>query len=276
MMHAHLITQAVRMAARTRGVAPATSTDMPPGLDRMLPRDIRLKSSGWVLLVLAILIAAGSVPAGIALELTSRRDRDAARTIREQSVETMGTITRKWRVGTGDDARRWVAYEFTADGRTYRQERRAPSRGTWERADVGSPLPVRFMPNDPNQNWPWGREPNVLPPFVPILVGVVMLTVGGLMTLALQHERRLLAEGRAARATVTKHTASSHGKMAAFEFTALSGTRVKGSTGPSHKPAPIGTSLWVLYLPDQPTKSRPYPLSLVQLAHPTALKARRV
>lgn len=99
-----------------------------------------------------------------------------------------------------------------------------------------------------------------------------MVAVGGLMTLPLAHQRRLLAEGRAALATVTKHSASQHGKMVHYEFTALSGSRGHGQTGPSQKPPPIGSTLWVLYLPERPARSSCYPLGLVTLAHETSLK----
>ncbi len=51
-----------------------------------------------------------------------------------------------------------------------------------------------------------------------------------------------------------------------YEFAIVGGGFAKGRTGPSHKPPPVGATVPVLYLPDNPRRNRMYPFSMVKLA----------
>jgi hypothetical protein len=65
-------------------------------------------------------------------------------------------------------------------------------------------------------------------------------------------------EGRVSR---TKGGSTVH-----YEFAIVGGGFAKGRTGPSHKPPPVGATVPVLYLPDNPRRNRMYPFSMVKLA----------
>lgn len=235
----------------------------------MRPRDVRIKPAGWALVVTAAVLMTSSVPAGVALELKARRDRQQLRVFREQSVEVPAVVTRKWQT-RGENRRTWIAYEYAAGGSTFHGEVQV-SRSRWNGLEVGARVPVHFAAERPDQSYLWANEPRVMPAFLPYLGGVSLLVSGGLLTLPLFRQRRLLAEGRPALATVTRHSQSQHGKVIHYEFTGLSGGRGRGQTGPSHKPPPVRSTLWVLYMSERPGRSSPYPLSLVKLAHETSL-----
>jgi hypothetical protein len=246
----------------------------PPGLDRMRPREVRLTAGGWALLALAAVLVVGGVAGGIALHLKAARDADVSRDFQERALDTTGVVTRKWRARDGDDRPRWVAYDFSANGRVFRGEARA-SRALWERLEPGSPVPARFDPDRPERHFPWGRRPGTTPPVLAYFVGLAGLLAGGLVTIPVLRQRRLMAEGRAARATVTGKTKGEHGTIIDYEFHVLSGGLVKGSTGAPSKPPEVGSTMWVVYATEDPRWSRPYPSSLVRLAHETSLTPSR-
>src|SRR5262249_62408742 len=97
----------------------------------------------------------------------------------------------------------------------------------------------------------------------------------GLLVLAtaclawLRIERRLLSEGRLASATITAHrkTHTSHGgthRSIVYQFAQLNGVLVTGKSSAPRKMPPIGSQIWILYEPERPARSRPWPLSLVR------------
>lgn len=245
----------------------------PPGLDRMRPREVRPTAGGWLVLAVAGGLAVGGMAGGIALHITAERQAAAAREFDARAVEITAVVTRKWRA-SGDDRPRWVAYEFTSNGRAFQGQART-SRALWEPLQPGSPVPVRIDPERPERNFPWGRRPGTTPAAVPYLVGLTGLVSGGLLTIPVLRLRRLLSEGRAALATVTGQSKSQHGSIVHYEFKVLSGGTVKGRTGASGKPPEAGSTMWILYSTENPRWNRPYPSSLVRLAYQTPLTPSR-
>jgi hypothetical protein len=89
--------------------------------------------------------------------------------------------------------------------------------------------------------------------------------LGGLLCLyAVRRERQLLENGRPAAAIVTgqrKHRSSEGGthRSITYEFRLLSGASGKGTSSTSSKPPAIGSVICVVYDPDRPRRSKPYP-----------------
>jgi len=106
---------------------------------------------------------------------------------------------------------------------------------------------------------------SALPLWLPFLVGGSLAAGAGLALLPLLSQRRLLAEGRAAPAVVTRHEKNQHGKITHYKFATLSGAVVGGHTGPDRNPHEVGATICVLYDPNNPGKNSRYPLSLVRL-----------
>jgi hypothetical protein len=154
-----------------------------------------------------------------------------------------------------------VEYRLDVQGRSYTGQARLGSE-QWSRLRVGDGIAVHYLPSDPAGLRLASRRPDGMPVFLPYLVGGALALVAVLVQFPLRGQRRLLSEGRAALARVTKHHRGEHGKSYEYEFTTLAGRKVKGKSGPGKPPA-VGSSVWVLYDPDYPRGNAVYPFSLV-------------
>jgi len=234
----------------------------PDGLERSRPREVRLSRSGRALAGLSAVLFVAAAVVGAGLQAQAGREQAELDLLRTEGVVTEARVTRLWR-GGGDHRPPYVAYRFDAAGSVQEGARRLPL-GFWRTLHQGDALPVRYVPSRPGLNHPARIEPRPMPALVPPLVAAALALAGGLCWLPIQDQRRLLAEGRAARALVTGRRKQQHGTELIYEFATLSGTLAKGKTGPSRKPAAVGSTLCVLYDSERPGKNAPYPLSLVR------------
>jgi hypothetical protein len=235
----------------------------PDGLDRSRPREVRLTGGGRVLVGLSFLLWVAGVVVAAGLQAQRGRETAELALLRSEGVVTEAEVTRLWR-GRGDDKPTYVAYRFGAGGTRLEGSRRVP-RGFWSRLHVGDSLPVRYAPSRPELNHPAPLEPRPTPQGIPVVVAVMFGLLGGVCWLPILGQRRLLAEGRAARAVVTAHKKmGQHGKALVYEFATLGGTVATGKSGPQRKPQAIGTTLCVLYDPEKPSSNAVYPLALVR------------
>lgn len=244
----------------------------PDGLDRSRPREVRLTAAGRALVLVGILLMAGAVGAGIGLGMKAGRQAEEARLLREEGLIAQGVVTRIWQK-RGEKKQSWVAYQFTTDGRTYGRDAKV-SRSVGQRLLVEGQIAVRYVPSNPDLNYPLDFANKRMPVWLPFWIAGALALFGFFVTLPIRKARRLLAEGRPAPGIVTKHghiMHSSHGrvlgKKSYYEFPLLNGAIRKGETGPSKNPPAVGSVFCVLYDPDTPRKNAPYPLSLVRLAN---------
>jgi hypothetical protein len=236
----------------------------PEGLERSRPRRVSLTGSGKVVVALAVLLAAAAATAWIALQVIARKQAEEQSLLQTRGVDAEGRVTRLWRSGDKSH-QRWVAYEFTAQGRAFAGRSKA-RKEFWNGLSVGAPLTVRYFPGDPQLNYPSGHPPEQIPSWLPHLIALSLLLTTGLIMWKVRRERWLLEEGRAAPGVVTEHRRTQHGKIYRYEFSLLSGGTARGSGPPGRKPPAIGTAVCVLYDPDNPRRNTPYPLPLVRLA----------
>ncbi len=236
----------------------------PDGLWHSPPREVSLTGNGRALLGLAVALLACAPVAGILLGVLFNRQADERRLLREQGVPAQARITRLWR-HRGEQRRHRAEYTFTANASEYHGQTEL-ARRIWITLAPGSPLPVRYLPTNPDLHQVGNRERKAAPLWVAYLVAVAVATGGGLALLPIRSQRRLLSEGRPALAVVSKHTKGQHGQVSHYEFQVLSGATAAGRCGPAKKPAAIGSTLCVLYNPDNPRWNAPYPLSLVRLS----------
>jgi Protein of unknown function (DUF3592) len=235
----------------------------PEGLHRARPRRVTLTSGGKTLLVLALALCIGGLPAALLLGSIARRNAEERRLMKEQGVETEGRITRLARAG-GEDRYR-VSYGFTANGRSYERNRKVSAR-TWKSLNVGASLTVRYLPSNPEIHNPAGWNNEGMPFWVSPLAGCSLAMGGWLCMLPIRSQRRLLGGGRVTSGVVTRHSKGKHGYTFAYEFSLMNGVRRTGETGPRKDPPALGSTLPVLYDPEEPRKNTVYPLSLVRLA----------
>jgi len=237
----------------------------PDGLGYTRMRPVRLTAAGIALVVVAVLMLLGAIAAGIGLGIASGRESRQHRLMREQGVVADGEITRLWRA-RDEDKTPHVAYIFEFQEHEYEGSASAPLRA-WKSLAVGSRLPVRFLPADPRSNRPESWLDRPLSPWIPCLVSAFLAGLSGLVTLPLRMQARLLAEGRPARGVVTAHRKTKDGTVVRYEFAQLSGAMAKGRSGPRKGVPAVGESICVLYNPEEPRRSAPYPLTLVRLAN---------
>jgi len=240
----------------------------PPELARSRPREVRLTANGRFLIAVAWLLAAAAIAAGLGLYVKAREDAVADATMNERGVVTGATIDRVWR-GKGDGKPAYAAFHFDANGaRVTGESRMQLSR--WQSLRPGAVVPLRYLPDDPQTFVIDGARRNRLPMAVPYLVGSLLALGAFLCVAGVRRQRRLLMEGRAAPAVVTevrKHH-SGHGashRVMSYQFPLLGGGVATGKAHALNKSADVGATICVVYDPDVPRRSRPYPFSMVKV-----------
>src|SRR5512142_371933 len=154
------------------------------------PREARLSAGGIALTVLSLVMFLG---AGVLYWFMSRQ---AAREAAERaaldagSIEMQATVTRRWRTGGKSDTR-MIAYEFQYQGRVYHGRSSAP-RNEWQNLDVGSTLPIRFVPDSPEVNHPSAWAMRVMPPYLSALVAGIFALTGFLPMFMTRRQTALL------------------------------------------------------------------------------------
>jgi hypothetical protein len=246
----------------------------PQELLRSRPRDVTLTAAGKALHLVAVLLFASAVIAGVALYLEASRQAERWRAFDRSSVEVSGEVTRLWR-GSGDPKPYWVAYQFESSGLRFEGQSKIRS-SAWRALESGSPIAVRYQSDDPLRNMAAGAERRPLPPWLAIVLAATLGFSGVLCLVALNGQRRLLMDGRAAPALVTavvKHHTSHGGSYRRIKYTfpLLSGAIATGKSEAPRNPPGVGSVMCVVYDPDRPARSRPYPFPLVRVGDGSVL-----
>ncbi len=243
----------------------------PPELDRSRPRELRLRPAGHAIIALVVLMIAGSIATGVLMSVKASSDHGRRRELTTSGRDTTGTVVRRWTT-RGDNRKYRLALEYNVNGRKYTGIVQV-GRGAWQRMDVGTFLPVRYLPADPALHVVPGWESNLMPLWLPYAVAGAMGLGAWLATRPLGSQRRLLSEGRPAPAIITRHEKTQHGIVAHFAFAQLSGAKAEGKLAPQRKPPQIGSVACVLYEPDRVAHHSIYPLSLVRAVHEAGPRA---
>jgi hypothetical protein len=200
----------------------------------------------------------------MALFALSNRQAAHNRDIVARGTRTTGTVTRLW---TDGDNRRRVGYRFAVEGRVFDGRARV-SDAVRRTLRVGSAVEVRYLPGSPELNDLGGTPRTAVPWPVPLIIGVLAPACGVLCLVGVMRQRRLLAEGSVAWGVVTSVSThkSQHGshRTLKYDFTLPSGIKASGKSEASQKSPAVGAPVLVVYEPDVPSRSRPYPFSLVR------------
>lgn len=255
------------MAPRTDLSELQRSFVAPPGLGRSRPREVRLTAGGWVVSVAALSLVALAVVVFVTMSSVAIRQANEQRLLKDTGLEVTAEVTRLWR-NEGKSRQPWVAYRFELSGRVFAREAEI-GLARWRTLHVGSPLPIRFPAAHPERSLPRGREAQAMPLWLPFVVSASIAAFGVACLFWLNRERRLVSDGRAAPAIVTKITThhSSHGgthRHMRYEFPLLSGAVASGKSSTSGKGPAVGSVICVLSDPDNPRRSVPYPVRLVR------------
>jgi hypothetical protein len=243
-------------------------SEIPPELVSSRPRPVRLTGTGRLVAGIGVLLPVAALMSGFWLQEQAVRGRALREAVDEQGISAQAVVTELTRM-RGKQSRYFVRYRYVAGERLY-QRRASVGRGYWANLRQGSPIVVRYLPSRPEQSWIRGYEPRG----VPFWAGPVVALSLALFALApwytLRWQRMLLTEGRGALAQVTrsKKVRSQHGPhyVVSYEFRLLSGSVRSGRYSSTKSPPPDGATICVLYDPDRPNRSAPYPLTLVRPA----------
>ena len=242
---------------------------LPPELERSAPRDVGLTAGGRALIVLAWLLAAAASGAGIALHFEARRQSDTASDFDRCSVSASAVVDRLWRK-TGDGKPAYAAFHFDANGTRIDGESRM-RLPVWRELRAGATIAVHYLPENPRNFVVAGQRRDRMRFAVPYAVTLALAALALLCTGAVRRQRRLLSEGRPARAVVTKvkKKKGAHGasyREIFYEFRVLAGTKATGKAVATTS-AEEGGTISVVYDPERPAWNRLYPFPLVTLDH---------
>lgn len=247
------------------------SAEPPIELQRSRPRDVQLSAAGVFVTTIAVMLMVGAVVLTIVLSRVSANQERERQLLQTSGVTTPAHVLRLWRESNDNRTPR-VEYTFEANGRDFIGRAKLPLR-RWQSLRTGDALDVRYVSSDPEQHVVIHAEPDSVPAWLPIVIGLITAGIGVLCGGVVHLQRRLLAEGRVARATVTKITKrhTSHGggyRSVAFTFQTLSGAVVAARAATSRKAPDVGASIWVVYDPDNPKRNALYPLQMVRVSQP--------
>ncbi len=247
-----------------------TATWQPPTeLARSRPRFVVLTGAGQTTVAFVVALLLGALAAGLGLYLAAERARG-----RRESVERNGVIADAEVVELLETRRKekryTVVYRYNAGTRAYDGRARV-GRAYWRALQVGSRIPVRYLPGAPEESWIRGREPKGVPYWVVPLGPAGLVLAAWALAWRLRRQRELLSEGRPALARVThsKKVVHQHGHLyrVYYQFQMLSGATRTGQFDVSRKPPPAGATLTIVYDPDDPDRQARYPLSLVRVGY---------
>jgi hypothetical protein len=239
-----------------------------PALPASRPRPVRLTGTGWFVAVLGMLLLAGAPVAGFWLHATAVRDRTLRKAIDKEGVRVTAVVSDLIRT-RGNEPKYYAVYRYSAGGQVH-QGRANLNQSYWTGLSVGNTFPVRYLPSEPGRSWLLGREPGGVPFWVGPLAALCLAGSGMIPWYAIRRQWMLLAEGRPAQAQVTasKKVRHQHGSYyrVRYEFRTMSGATRSGRYDSRKGPPASGTTIQVVYNPDWPEHSMPYPFALVRPA----------
>jgi len=208
--------------------------------------------SALVAAILLALGAAGAVWVGSSAVL--QRQRNSA--LHQTGIETEAAITRL-QVSNSVDAR--VRYTFRAAGTVYSGDAQVPEELAHSLAGSKN-LPILYLPANPAINYPVAWEPSPGSQWAMLLAPVIAAVLGLLLIVPLGVEHRMAAEGKPALAAVRKCTRGRSGYLVRYELRLGDELTIEGRGWCKNHQEP-GNGIWVLYMPGEPRRNLPYPLS---------------
>ncbi len=146
----------------------------------------------------------------------------------------------------------------------YHGEASAP-RSYWSNLQEGEPLSIRYAPSNPLVNRPANVPATDAPLWVILLIPVTFAGVSALLVYRVRKQRRLLEEGRPAPGVITKMRRTKNGRSIRYDFLLPGGGTATGSGIAKSGPTDPGNLITIVYDPENPSSSAPYPFELVKI-----------
>jgi Protein of unknown function (DUF3592) len=238
------------------GVSIPNSWTPPYELTRALPREVKMTATGIMASIVALMMIVASIAMTLAMEKAAKRQAANAAALESSGRDIQAQVKQLWHAGKSSTP--MVSYEFTFQGASYSGQAYAPQQ-IWQDLREGGPIPVRYLPSNPQISHPlaWARQ---LQPFwAPLPLFTVLFLSGAVLLWMVRRQGALLANGTPARATVTKTYRTKGGWTVRYEFRTTSGEVRKGAGNMARKIEP-GTTICILYNPENPRRNAPYPI----------------
>ncbi|MFC5860685.1 DUF3592 domain-containing protein [Acidicapsa dinghuensis] len=228
---------------------------IPVELISPLPRRLRLSGNAVFLLLVLALICFGETTALAPLCVTVPQRIREASALRAGARQADGTVQRVWYFRRSSAPS--VSYTFIVDGKVYKGDSQAPSEMAHKLQQFG-PITISYLSENPRINHPaawqysiWSDWGNILVPAVLTIVPVWLLTL-------LFRERQLLRFGTPTSGKVTSCYKGKNSYLLRYLFQTDDGTTRTGR-GSSPDFIETGTTICVLYFPENPRRSISYP-----------------
>jgi len=181
--------------------------------------------------------------------------------LRQEGAEVLGVIIEIKELGRGAD---YVCYTFTANGKTVFGRAHLPPRKFRPILQESKSLAIRYLPSNPAINhpaaweYPYEHEPFWLEIFV-LAIGASVVFIPSCFLYKFYKERQLLTWGKPVVGVVTKCVSEGRAFKLKYEFRTETGTTVHGSRWTILSQA-IGEEIWILYMPQNPSRNLSYPV----------------
>jgi hypothetical protein len=231
------------------------STTIPPELTGPTPRRVRASGdwySTWPLWLFCAIFVILLGRTGI----DAIHQSQSRATLRHDNRQVIATVT-NFSAGRGGHAT--VSYTFTLHGAVYTGSAELPHRSA-PVFDKSDQIVIRYLPSDPSINHPETWEWSGIMDMDAMLVGIFLAGCGCALFVFSRRNRKLARFGKPALATVIGCTRVDRQFRIDYEFRTEDQAPMKGLSF-SNEPCDTGSRLCILYLPQNPSRSTPYPLS---------------
>ncbi len=228
----------------------------PRELTRALPRETRLSGRGMFNVILSVVFMVAALFLGLWLKNQTAQQTSHTQQLRSQGQEARAEISKLWQ----SKSTHMVGYAFSANGMRIHGQAEVPDK-VWPTIQKAGFLPVRYLPSDPSVNHPAAWDQESLPDWFPVMIPVLWAVGSGILLFNLRRQRTVATEGVPAAGVIVKCTRIKGGWAARYQFRTPDGAVAKGRDRVWHRVEP-GSTVCVLYLPDNPRRNNLYPVCL--------------
>lgn len=242
-----------------RDLASGTLKDVPAELMTPTPRKVRMTGTGWLNLIAAILFFGLGVGFAAYVVKNVIRDVAASEALRGHGGETLGQVTDIW------PSRDRISYSFSVDGVTFTGTSSDLPTGHSKSLHLGDPLPIRYIPANPNVNHPAGWKSSPYALLRALWFPIFLMFFGLMFVRRFPLQRRLAMEGIPAQGCISKSEGiiTSRGqRYATFTFRNKDTNDVENGRCPSDYFYKADLATWVLYLPEDLRRNEIYPFPI--------------
>lgn len=240
------------------------ATTIPSELNGLTPRRICSSPTGIQSAIIAVVVVILALAGTSWLAMNGVRQLQDQAALRRDGIEASGQVTRISHSGKSGRVLR-AHYSFTVNGTDFSGEATIPKE-LEQNLRESSTLSIRYLPASPEVNYPAAWEKSNLSATVPLMAPLFPIAIGISMLITNHRDRRLLAEGLPAIATITKaYYNPKRGNGAHYEFRTREGEIGTGSSL-FEGPQTVGSSLCILYLPQNSKRNIPYPVMNYRIA----------